>query len=253
METKTEKIPHIIHYCWFGGGRKPPGVRRYIENWKKMLPGYQFMEWNEENFRIAMFPFAEKAWLEKKYAFVSDVARVWALYVWGGIYLDTDVEVVRDFSDCLEGREMVLGFEEEDHLMTAFMAAVPGHLLLQEMLDYYAGRTFGESGSADDEANPIILSRLADRRGLVRDNRRQILEGEIEVFPAEYFSAYRLRGEEICATENTYTVHHFSGSWKPWSVRFRKNCKYLIRGLFGQDMLDMLVENGRRAKSSGRE
>ena len=240
-------IPHIIHYCWFGRNKKTPEVKRYIEGWKKTLPGYKFVEWNEENFQMTMYPFADGAYREKKYAFVSDVARIWALYTQGGVYLDTDIEVCRDFSECLEGKDMVLGFEAEDHLMTAFMAAAPGHPLIKEMLHHYADRTFCEKRDADSEANPIVLTDLAEKRGLVRKNRSQELSDGITVCPMDYFSAYRLRGEQVCRTENTYTIHHFSASWKPWDVRIRKAIKHVIRNILGQDVLDRIVEKNRRS------
>lgn len=245
-----EKIPHIVHYCWFGKGKKDPVVEKYIQGWKKILPDYQFVEWNEENFQMTMYPYAAGAYKEKRYAFVSDVARVWALYTQGGIYLDTDVEICRNFTECLEGKRMVLGFEAEDHLMTAFMASAPGHPLMKEMLHHYANRTFGKTANLDDEANPIILTNLAEKRGLVRKNRRQDLEEDIVVFPQDYFSAYRLRGEQVCRTENTYTIHHFSASWKPLDVRLRKACKHIIRNTLGQSILDAMVErSGKKVKN----
>lgn len=240
------KIPHIIHYCWFGNHKKNPRIEKYIEGWKKALPGYQFVEWNEQNFQMAMYPYAAEAYKEKRYAFVSDVARVWALYTQGGIYLDTDVEVIRDFSECLENKSMVLGFEAEDHLMTAFMASAPGHPLMKDMLQYYVGRSFGGAENLDDEANPAVLTDLAEKRGLVRENRRQDLAEDIAVFPMDYFSAYRLRGEQVCSTENTYTVHHFSASWKPGAVRLKKACKHAIRNVLGQGILDTVVERNRK-------
>lgn len=241
-----EQIPHIVHYCWFGKSKKTPEAERYIQGWKRILPDYQFVEWNEENFQMTQYPYAEGAYSEKRYAFVSDVARVWALYTQGGIYLDTDVEIRRDFSECLEGKSVVLGFEADDHLMTAFMAAAPGHPLMKEMLHHYADRTFDAAGNLDGEANPAILTNLAEKRGLVRKNRRQELSEDIVVFPMDYFSAYRLRGEQVCSTENTYTVHHFSASWKPLGVRFRKVCKRVIQSMMGQEILDFAVERNRR-------
>lgn len=236
-----EKIPHIVHYCWFGKKRKSPAVKKYIEEWRRKLPDYRFIEWNEENFQISLFPYAREAYEAKRYAFVSDVARIWALNVYGGVYLDTDIEVVKDFSDCLEWGNMVLAFETKDHLMTAFMASVPGHPLIGEMMEYYMENSFRKDKPLADQVNTALLTGLAVRHGLVRNGRLQEIRGGIQICPEDYFSAYRLKGEQRMCTENTYTVHHFSGTWQSPAVRFRKQCKQMIRSCFGQDMLDHMI------------
>lgn len=244
-KREMEKIPHIIHYCWFGGGKMNPEAQACIEGWKERLPDYHFIEWNETNFQTERFPYARTASEAGKYAFVSDVARIWALYTCGGVYLDTDVEVCRDFSHCLEEDRAVFGFEYGNRLMTAFMAAVPGHPLIGEMLDYYEKIPFRPDEDLEKQANTILLTRLAKERGLVCDNSSQELTDGIRIWPEEYFSAYRLRSEQAARTENTYTIHHYSASWMPASVRVRKKVKHMIRACLGQDMLDKILEKGR--------
>lgn len=240
-----DKIPHTIHYCWFGGHEKNAQTKAYIEGWRKLLKDYKFVEWNEKNFPIEDFPFAWDAYREGKYAFVSDVARVYALSRYGGVYLDTDVEVLKDFSRCLGEGELLLGFEAGgDNLMTAFLAAAPHHPVMEEMLQYYKKKEFSSSGGDyQGLANTILLTELVKQRGLVTNNCHQKLLDDIRIFPEEYFSAYELRYENRLQTKNTYTVHHFSGSWMPFSIRFKKRCKKIIRACLGDGALrKILVE-----------
>lgn len=239
------KIPQTIHYCWFGNNPKSTGTRKYIEGWKKILRGYEFVEWNEDNFPMQEFPFALQAYREGKYAFVSDAARVYALYNYGGIYLDTDVEVIRDFSECLDKGELILGFESGgDNLMTAFLAAVPDHPVIEEMVRFYEKNDFcPPDGDCQSLANTILLTDLVKKRGLETNNCCQQLPEGIQVFSEEYFSAYELRYENRLRTENTYTVHHFSGSWMPLPIRVKKVCKKAIRMCLGDRTLrKILVE-----------
>lgn len=238
-------IPHTVHYCWFGNNPKNAETKKYIEGWKKILKDYEFIEWNENNFPICKFPFALQAYRQGKYAFVSDAARVYALYNYGGVYLDTDVEVIRDFSECLDQDGLVLGFEAGgDNLMTAFMAAKAGHPVMEEMVRYYEENDFCPAGGdCQLLANTILLTELVKKRGLETNNRRQRLREDIQVFPEEYFSAYELRYENRLRTENTYTMHHFSGSWMPLSIRVKKVCKKIIRACMGDKALrKILVE-----------
>lgn len=237
------KIPHIIHYCWFGNNPKSAETKRYIEGWKKILSDYEFIEWNEDNFPISRFPFAVQAYQKGKFAFVSDAARVYGLYYYGGVYLDTDVEVIRDFSERLEDGELILGFEAGgNNLMTAFMAAAEGHPVIGEMMRYYEENEFCPAdGECDSLANPVLLTDLVKKRGLETNNCCQQLEENIRVFPEEYFSAYELRYENRLRTENTYTMHHFSGSWMPLSIRVKKMCKKIIRMCLGDRALRRIL------------
>jgi mannosyltransferase OCH1-like enzyme len=131
-----EKIPHIIHYCWFGP-KKPPRVERFIADWKKKLPDYTFMEWNEENTDISGCAYAREALSAGKYAFVSDYVRVKRLVEYGGVYMDTDVKIIRRFDEFLQGADAVLSMERPGCLSTAFMAAAPGQALFAEFLASY--------------------------------------------------------------------------------------------------------------------
>ena len=131
-------IPHIIHYCWFGEKPFPKRYKKYIETWKKNLPDYTVMKWDENNFPIDRYIYAKEAMQAEKMAFVSDVARIYALYEYGGIYFDADVEVLKNFSVLLEGHSAVLGTEDEGKTIgTGFMAFTPKHEICLKMLEYY--------------------------------------------------------------------------------------------------------------------
>ncbi|MCC8153387.1 MAG: glycosyl transferase, partial [Tannerellaceae bacterium] len=129
-------IPKIIHYCWFGKKEKPGKISKCIESWRRMLPDYQIIEWNEDNFDYESIEYAKSAYRNGKFAFVSDVARLRALIEYGGIYLDTDVEVLKSFDDLLN-YHCVFGMEERNYIATSFMACEPQFPLIQEFFNTY--------------------------------------------------------------------------------------------------------------------
>ena len=130
-------IPKIIHYCWFGGKELPNLAERCIASWKKQLPDYKIICWSEENFDIDnSVPYLKEAYSKKKFAFVSDYVRLYALYNYGGIYLDTDVEVIRDFSPLLNDKT-ILGYETDESISTAFIAGPPKTAWIKSLLDIY--------------------------------------------------------------------------------------------------------------------
>ena len=200
-------IPKIIHYCWFGQKKKNKRIMSCINSWKQHLPDYQFMEWNEENFDVDNKVYTQEAYNEKKYAFVSDVARLTALEKFGGIYLDTDVLVYKNFDEILK-HKCVFGFEESNYVATSFMACEPHYYLIKEFLDYYEKLRYGEF-----QTNVIILTELLDGKGLARDNGYQILEKEIVIYPQEYFSPYDYINCVMKKTPNTVCAHLFFVSW----------------------------------------
>ena len=132
-----EKIPRIIHYCWFGGNEKPVKIKKCIASWNKYLKGYQFMEWNETTFDVGCNNYVQQAYLSQKYAFVSDYVRLHALYCYGGIYMDTDVEVLKPL-DRFILHDSFWGFEDEKHIATSIMGAVKENAIVKEFLGYYS-------------------------------------------------------------------------------------------------------------------
>ena len=203
-------IPKIIHYCWFGGKPLPADCEKLIATWKKYLPDYKIMAWNETNFDVTASEYVRAAYDAGKYAFVSDCARLFALKKYGGIYLDTDIEVVHSFDSLLGGYSAVFGFESGEKVMTAFMAAQPDHPVICEFLKYYEDRVFDP---ANPEPNTVPLTEILQRRGLVLNNRTQQINDDVAIFPLTYFQAYDFSKAVLCVTENTYTIHRCFGSW----------------------------------------
>lgn len=163
-------IPKIIHYCWFGKKNKPHNVRKCINSWKKIMPDYKFMEWNETNFNVHLNQYTSQAYKDKKYAFVSDVARLNALYRYGGIYLDTDVVAFKRF-DSILNNSCVMGFEEKNYIATSFIACEPHHSFVKQFLDYYSAAKYG-----DFKTNVVVITEQLEKYGLNRDNKPQILK-----------------------------------------------------------------------------
>ena len=140
----------IIHYCWFGGKKKPASVKKCIKTWKKKLPDFKLMEWNEDNFDVNSTEFSKQAFVEKKWAFVSDVARIYAIYEYGGIYLDTDVEVL-DKIDFVLDNDFWMGKESEDYVGTAVIGVKEKHNKhIKKILDIYKNTKFGVYGIASN-------------------------------------------------------------------------------------------------------
>ena len=153
------KNSQIIHYCWFGGKEKPEIVKRCINSWKKHLAEYEIIEWNENNFDINCNSYVREAYESGKFAFVSDYVRVHALYNFGGIYLDTDVEVFKSFNDILH-HDSFWGFEQENYIATSTIGAAKGNKLIKMFLDSYKEKSFiKEDGTYDDLTNVAIITR----------------------------------------------------------------------------------------------
>lgn len=213
------RIPKVIHYCWFGRGPKPTIVLNCMETWKKFLPDYEIKEWNEDNFDINFNDYVKEAYEWKKFAFVSDYARLFALVNEGGVYMDTDVEVMKPLDNFLTFPAFG-GFETEDRLSTAILASEKGGEWAKRMLTYYEGRHFCRiDGSLDILANTDVISELMKDGNFRLDNTEQDYQDIMHVFPMDYFSPKSYRTGKISLSSNTCTIHHFSGSWLPWNER----------------------------------
>ena len=205
-------IPKIIHYCWFGGNPLPEDAKRYIDSWKKYCPDYQIIEWNEENFNINSVPYVREAYEEKKWAFITDYVRLYALEKMGGVYMDTDVEVLKNL-DAFLINEGFSGFERVDAIPTGIMAAEKCNPFIIELLHEYDDLHFRrQDGSLDLTTNVTRITNCALRHGLKLNNRQQDL-GHFTIYPKDYFCPKDYITGEVHLTHNTYTIHHFSGSW----------------------------------------
>ena len=229
-----QKIPKIIHYCWFGGKDKPEVIKKYINSWKEKLKEYEIKEWNENNFDISSNIFVKQAYESGKYAFVSDYVRVYALYNYGGIYMDTDVEVKQPFSDEILGNDSFWGFEEKNYIATSTIGTKKGNKLIKRFLDSYDGKAFiKEDGEIDTLTNVAIVSNIIEGIGIRLDGTYQRIEGICTVYPQEYFSPYDYINCYSKETKNTYTIHHFYKSWLPYKEKIKENIKKMISRIIG--------------------
>lgn len=206
-------IPKIIHYCWFGRGQMPGLAIKCISSWKKHLPDYKIILWNEDNFDINSNQFVKEAYEAKKYAFVTDYVRLYALNQYGGIYMDTDVEVIKSLDKFLVHNAFT-GCENEHMCVTGTMGAIKGHNWIKDLLSDYNGKKFILSdGEYNIKPNTqIITSITMDRYGWKPENTYQILKDDLNIYPFEVFCA-KDRTRKITITDQTYTIHHFAGSW----------------------------------------
>ncbi len=205
-------IPKIIHYCWFGRKPKPESVLRYMATWRKYLPDYEIKEWNEDNFDVNMMPYTKEAYYAKKYAFVSDVARLYALYKEGGVYLDTDVEVRKSFNAFLQHKTF-LGWEA-DYLGTGMIACEKGQAWTSNMLESYSKESFiSFTGKMNIKPNPYRLCEILSHYGLVMNRRKAILKDDINIYPIEYFCAHLADHTKYCINDKTVCIHYYDGSW----------------------------------------
>lgn len=232
---KTNKIPKVIHYCWFGGKEKPEIVKKCIESWKRNLKDYEIIEWNEQNFDVDENLYVKEAYMFGKYAFVSDYVRVYALYNIGGVYLDTDVEVFLSFDDLLH-HDSFWGFEQENYIATSTIGATPGNKLIKQFLDSYSDKQFlKDDGSFDDLTNVAVITKMLIELGLKRDGKYQEMENIGTFYPQAYFSPYDYINCRSFKNEATYTMHYFYKSWLPPKARIKGQFKKLAAKVIGGD------------------
>ncbi len=234
-------IPKKIHYCWFGGKALPVEARRCIESWKKVLPDYEIIEWNETNFDITCNRYVREAYENRKFAFVTDYVRLYALVKEGGIYMDTDVEVLKSYNQFLH-HTAFSGFENNNYVPTGMMASEKGGAWVTELLNEYADRKFvKEDGSFDTTTNTETITNNMIKRGLVLNNTYQDFPGLATMYPSDYFCPKDHGTGMINLTENSVCIHHFACSWLSPKARFLHKCKKLAVRLLGEKIVNKLL------------
>lgn len=233
MDNKVN-IPKIIHYCWFGHSPIPELAQKCINSWKLYCPDYEIRLWNEDNFDLDICCYVEEAYKERKWAFVSDYARFWILYNYGGVYFDTDVEIIRPIDDILSTGGF-MSFEADGRFNVApglGMAAEKGNKIFNEVLEYYKSIHF-----VDDDGNLNLIpvgehvSKLLVSHGLKKNNKNQFIDG-IAIYSTEYFCPKDVRSGEVIITNNTRTIHHYSATWLTFIEKYYRSVegKYLEKG-----------------------
>ncbi len=225
-------IPKVIHYCWFGGKPLPKSALRCISSWRKFLPDYEIKEWNEGNFDVNMIPYTAEAYAAKKYAFVSDFARFWVLHEHGGVYFDTDVEVIASMDDILEkgafmGVEAMTHPEQKEIFVAAGLgcACEKGNVMWRKIIERYS--SFNHFDLNAQGTVCTIVSDLIEKEGIeLRD--ALISAANLTIYPSDYFCPQAMMGAPIHLTNNTRSIHHYDATWLPWSVRIRRKVMSIL-------------------------
>lgn len=238
-------IPKKIHYCWFGGKEKPESVIQMINSWRRNLPNYEIIEWNEKNFDINGNLYTKEAYEEKKYAFVTDYVRLFAVYNYGGIYMDTDVEVLKNLDNFLVHGAFT-GCENEKNCVTGLMGGIPGHKWYEDLLSNYQNRSFyKKDGSLDLTTNTKTITEITTHLyGWKPNDVIQELVQDLVIYPSDYFCAKSWDTGVILMTENTHAIHHFAGSWKSakekYISKFLSKTKKFIVSIIGENNFNKL-------------
>ena len=218
-------IPKIIHYCWLSGDPYPELVQKCIDSWSTFLPDYQFMLWDKKRFDIHSVKWVEEAYNCKKYAFAADYIRFYALYNYGGIYLDADVEVLKTFDPLLEG-EYFLGRECGGDIEAAVIGVKPQADWVKECLEHYTNRGFvKEDGSYDMAPVPVLVNDIAEKNNL-------------SIHPYQFFSPKNYWTKRIETNTDTYCIHHFDGKWVV------NNSKNKVKGVIHKTLFALFGVNG---------
>lgn len=214
-------IPKIIHYCWFGFNPIPDSHKRCMESWHKFCPDYEIKEWNENNYDISKNTYMKQAYDSKKWGFVPDYARLDIIYQYGGIYLDTDVELIANIDDLLY-QDGFIGFESEKWINFGMgFGAVQGLEIMKELRDDYEDRNLlKEDGSLNLMTSPKIQTSFLQKRGLVTNGEYQMVEG-LTVYPEKVLGGKSSITRKVDILPYTKSIHHFDGSWLEEDVKFQ--------------------------------
>lgn len=229
----------VIHYCWFGKNPLPESAKKCIESWKKFCPDYEITEWNESNFDVNSCEYTKQAYEAKKYAFVSDYARFKILYQYGGVYFDTDVEVVANIDDIVE-KGAFMGMEDEYAVAPGLgIGANPKMELIGELIELYDNLQFiNKDGSHNIKTIVDYTTELFEKYGLKKKDEIQLIK-DFYVYPKEYFCPKNTHTGEIVLTENSKSIHHYDASWfsdceKYAQVLIKKYKKFMPKKMAGR-------------------
>ena len=236
-------IPKTIHYCWFGRGELTPLAKKCIASWRQFFPDYEIKEWNEDNFDVNIILYTADAYKAGKYAFVSDYARFWVLYHFGGVYFDTDVEVIKPMDDVIEAGAF-MGYEQLGECPAVNpglgLATEPESPLYLAVLDRFERMSFlTENGSLNPYTMIPVVTDLLKERGLTGNGSIEQVSG-VNIYPPDWFNPFNNATGRLRKTDNTRTIHWFAKSWMPAEPAWRTKTKRLLRRIFGTERLTKL-------------
>lgn len=239
-------IPKLIHYCWLSKDAYPDNILKCLESWKTKLPDYKIMLWNFDRSEICSSAWVQEAFAHQKYAFAADYIRLYVLYHYGGIYLDSDVEVLKNFDDLLQLPYFV-GLDSCGYIEAAVLACEAGTPWIGQCLDYYNDRHFVlDNGYLNTVPLPEIMKNV-----LIKDYTITLLDKLsysyrldkcLYVHPYTYFSPKRHDTGVINVQDNTYTIHHYAMSWIPYRMRLLVKVKRALMLTFGSNIINFVVK-----------
>ena len=227
-------IPKVIHYCWFGKNKKPKSVQECINSWKKHCPDYKIIEWNEDNFDVNYNAYTRFCFENKKWAFLSDLARLLIINEQGGIYFDTDVEIVKKFDELIQ-YEAFYGFENKKYIATGLgFGAVSHHMTVESMIQKYNELVPDENGNFPLISCPQLNTEALLPYGLELNGKKQMIGGAL-ILPLEYMNPYDDPTGVLKKTKNTVSIHWYSKSWLDRKTVLRSKFTRPFHRLFGKD------------------
>lgn len=232
-------IPKIIHYCWFGGNPKSKLIKKCIRSWKKYCPDYEIIEWNESNFDLNCCDYVREAYEAKKWAFVTDYARLKIIYENGGIYLDTDVELIKNLDEFLK-YDSFFGYEDKLHIATGLgFGAIKGNAILKELMSDYENIHFiNEDGTFDLTSCPVRNTLTLEKFGLIGNGDTAVIANNA-FFSAEYFSPIDYFTGIKTITDKTVSIHWFNASWQ--SEEIRNKHKKTTKAIKRKNLLHIII------------
>ena len=231
-----KEIPKVINYCWFGGNKKSKLIKKCIASWKKMCPDYEIVEWNEKNFDINSNSYIKEAYDEKKWAFVTDYVRLFVIYNNGGIYLDTDVELVQSLDNLLK-YDSFFSLESEDYIATGLgFGAKKNNDLVKAMLDDYDDIHFkNDKGEIDLTPCPVRnTNSVKDVFDKVKDRTSLFLIDNNAFLGMEFFCPYNPSTGVLNKTKNTYGIHWYNASWRSNRINIQRKLLRPIKRIIGE-------------------
>lgn len=238
-------IPKIIHLCWLSNDAYPPKISKCINSWKKYLPDYKIMLWDTKRFDINESTWVKQAFIKKKYAFAADYIRFYALYNYGGIYLDSDVEVLKSFDDLLQFPYFI-GAEKAGTIEAAIIGTEKGTEWIKSCMNYYTNRCFIKPDtSLDIRKLPEIMVEKLQKDKIIRylkvsemkDIKKMDFQKEILIMPNEYFSPKIFDSREVIITTNTYAIHHYQNSWFSHKAKIYYRTRTILIRIFGYNFI----------------
>ena len=224
-------IPKIIHYCWFGGNPLPKGAKKCINSWKKYMPDYEIIEWNESNFDVNLNPYTKKCYKNKKYAFLSDYVRLYVVNKYGGLYFDSDVEVLKSFDELMMF-EAFFGFEEKKYVATGLgFASKQNSEILRFMLNKY---DFLMEKGNEFVSCPCLNTAACKEFGFEINGKYQIINNVV-LLPVDYLNPFNNNTGVLKKTNNTYSIHWYSMSWISPVERFKSKITRVLHRFLGED------------------